>query len=449
MRRFTRPSSFAPVGLATVLAVGAAASWSSEPTRATLVGWALQPADTFADGPTSGQLAAANPYGTLRPPYRDRQPVQGFSAGLRGVGASFVFATDNGFGARDKSADFVLRLYSVRPDFRTARGGTGAVVPTDLRLGGPLHNHGPASRITLRDPDRRLGFPIQADLAHAYGDPAMPAVAPSIRRGRLLTGADVDPESVVIDRHCHLWFGDEFGPYLVETDLSGAVLRPEVPFPDAVSPDSEAARAGGATPNLPSSGGIEGLAVVPSGERLYAMLEKRLAGDERRVRRIAEFDVEAEAFTGATWLYPMERDGTSASELTALDESHFLVIEGNDETATEGEPFKRIFLISIEGVPPGGRAGKTELVDLMSIADPDDLDRDGSTAFTFPYATTEVLLVLDARTLLVVNDNNFPDGGGRAARADDTEIVKIRLGRRLPGAFRRQPSHASCFAADR
>src|SRR5262249_31731079 len=49
-----------------------------------LIGWAKMPAATFADGPTSGQFAAPNPYGTNLPPFVNRQPVQGFSAVLAG-----------------------------------------------------------------------------------------------------------------------------------------------------------------------------------------------------------------------------------------------------------------------------------------------------------------------------------------------------------------------------
>jgi hypothetical protein len=35
--------------------------------------------------------------------------------------------------------------------------------------------------------------------------------------------------------------------------------------------------------------------------------------------------------------------------------------------------------------------------------------------------------VLDSRTLLVVNDNNFPYGGGRELASDNTEFLRIRL----------------------
>jgi hypothetical protein len=74
---------------------------------------------------------------------------------------------------------------------------------------------------------------------------------------------------------------------------------------------------------------------------------------------------------------------------------------------------------------------KTELVDLMAVADPHDLDRDGSTTFTLPYVTIENVLVLNERTLLVVNDNNFPYGGGRALASDATEFARIALPRPL------------------
>jgi len=63
----------------------------------------------------------------------------------------------------------------------------------------------------------------------------------------------------------------------------------------------------------------------------------------------------------------------------------------------------------------------------MNLADPLDLNGDGSTVFTFPYVTIEDVLILDPRTLLVVNDNNFPGGGGRELASDNTEFLRIRL----------------------
>ena len=101
-----------------------------------LVGWAMLPAATFPDGPTSGQFASANPYGTNIPPYADLQPVQGFSAVLAGPEKdAFLVMSDNGFGAQTNSADTLLRMYALKPDFKTASGGTGTVSPVNFYAG--------------------------------------------------------------------------------------------------------------------------------------------------------------------------------------------------------------------------------------------------------------------------------------------------------------------------
>jgi hypothetical protein len=115
--------------------------------------------------------------------------------------------------------------------------------------------------------------------------------------------------------------------------------------------------------------------------------------------------------------------------MVAVDDRRFIVLERNGSTATSPNPapFKKVFLIDLQGVPDGAAVRKTELVDLMNLADPFDLDADGQRVFTFPYTTIEDVLVLDPRTLLVVNDNNFPYGGGRELASDATEFLKIRL----------------------
>lgn len=55
---------------------------------------------------------------------------------------------------------------------------------------------------------------------------------------------------------------------------------------------------------------------------------------------------------------------------------------------------------------------KEEVADLLDIANPDRLGGFGPT-FRFPFVTTEDVLVLDERTLLVLNDNNYDGTGGR------------------------------------
>ncbi len=422
------PHLILPLALAAALACAARPALA----QATLSGFALMPAASFSDGPTSGQFAGAGAGGNLLP-LINKQPVQGVSTILAGPTAgTYTVMTDNGFGAQNNSADTLLRMYTLRPDWKTASGGSGTVSPVNFNTGAALPDYNAASRITLADPDRRLGFTIQADLANYYGNAANPAVDPSIRAGRLLTGADLDTESARRDKNGNFWFGDEFGPFLVKTDATGKVLAREVPLPGVQSPQSP--YLGGGTPNLGSSRGFEGMAINPAGDRLYTLLEGTVTGDPARTLRINELNVDTGAFTSAQWVYQLETQGTAIGEMTAISDTEFLVIERNGATATGGgTPFKKIFKVDFTQLDANGRLKKTEIVDLMNIADPNDLNGDGSTVFTFPYVTIESVLILDANTLLVVNDNNFPGTGGRLPGVSDpTEFLRISLASPVP-----------------
>jgi hypothetical protein len=413
-----------------------AATAAHDAQAATLSGFALLPANTFSDGPTSGQFAGAGQYGNTLP-LVNQQPVQGFSAVLPGpVAGTYRVMTDNGFGTQANSADTLLRVYALRPDFRTATGGSGAVTPVDYSSGAALPAYSTSSRITLRDPDRHLGFPIQAAGTHYYGNGANPLVDASIRAGRLLTGADLDIEAMRQDKNGKLWFGDEFGPYLIKTDATGQVLRQEIALPNFTAAGSnplvQSPQFPGIAPgtnNLRNSNGFEGLAINPAGDRLYAMLEGPLIPDSNQKRLlINEFDIDQERYTGKTFGYRLDGLGTNIGDLTAINDHEFIVIERNGGTGTSAlAPFKKLFKIDLSKLDSEGFAEKTELVDLMSIADPHDLNGDGNTTFTFPFVTIEDLLVVDATTLLVINDNNYPGGGGRALASDNTEFLLIKL----------------------
>jgi hypothetical protein len=439
--------------ISTAAAVSALASGLGESVAFAneLTAFAVMPANTFAEGPTSGQFAGTGAGGNALP-LVNKQPVQGFSAVLEGpTDDTFYVMPDNGFGQKGNSADALLRIYAIKPDFtvwtKRGRRGSGTISPANFRSGRTLSSFNSDSFISLRDPARRLGFTLVADQA-TYPNSTI-AVDPSITAGRLLTGADFDIESVRIDRNGHFWFGEEFGPFLVETDERGRVLSREVHLPNVVLPGSTATGAevmspqnpflGSLTPNLNGSNGFEGMAVSPSGRFLFPLLEGLVAGDDsingtvRKNLRISKFDTKTDRYTGDTWIYQLEADGTNIGDMTAINDHQFLVIERNGVTATStsGTPFKKIFIADLKGVAAGGFAKKTLLVDLMNISDPHDLNGDGSTVFTFPYVTIESVLPLDPYTLLVINDNNYPGVGGRDTNSDHTEFLKISLDRRL------------------
>lgn len=93
---------------------------------------AVLPATTFTPGPPSGgQLPPGVPINGQTPPFPS-QPVQGVSAILDAGGGEYFAMPDNGFGAKNNSANFLLRVYHVRPSFRGASGGDGTVAVGDF-----------------------------------------------------------------------------------------------------------------------------------------------------------------------------------------------------------------------------------------------------------------------------------------------------------------------------
>src|SRR5688572_21775369 len=126
---------------------------------------AVLPAATFAPGPTSGQFTAGgNGFVT---PFINRQPVQGFSAVLPGpVKGTYLVMVDNGFGSKVSSPDALLRVYAVKPDFKT-----GAVTPVNRFSGEELAGFSSESYFTLRDPGRKIPFNIVADGTNYPGTP--------------------------------------------------------------------------------------------------------------------------------------------------------------------------------------------------------------------------------------------------------------------------------------
>jgi hypothetical protein len=245
-------------GLGAMLACAAfTAIGGAQPAAAqSLVGFASLPADTFTPGPTSGQLIAAT-NGRV-PPFVGKQPVQGFSSVLRTSNGDFLAMSDNGFGAKPNSPDYVLRVYRIDPNFRTSTGGAGTIAVKSF--------------ITLSDPFHKVNFAIVAD-GTTYPGTSTPVDA-EIHSRRLLTGGDFDIESLRDAPDGTFWFGDEFGPFLIHTDALGRVLEAPIPLPGVKSPQNPFL--GGDVPNLPGSRGFEGMAIAPNGKLLYPMLEGAL-----------------------------------------------------------------------------------------------------------------------------------------------------------------------------
>ena len=304
---------------------------------------------------------------------------------------------DNGFGNKANSRSFLLRLYKVRPNWETRRGGPGTVTILNA--------------ITLRDPDLKVPFPIVNE-----GTP-----------DRLLTGGDFDIESVRITRDGTLWFGDEFGPFIIHADATGKVLDAPVPTPGVFSPDNPLLL--GRTPNLASSNGFEAMALSKDGRTLYPILEGPLAGDDPLKRVVFEFDVRDRRFTGRRWTYTMSRPGTLVSDAVALDRDHLIVLERDNGQGPAAE-WKRAFLIRTPG--HNATIEKKQILDLLNVRDPNLISlpaRPGDFGlgdpFRFPYQTVEAVLPIGGDDLAIVNDTNFGSTGRNPGLPDYSDFIVV------------------------
>ena len=353
------------------------------------------------------------------------QPVQGLSGIKTLKDGTFLTLTDNGFGSKANSPDAMLMFHVVKPDWKS---GTVERVSTTF----------------LSDPDRKVPFRI---------------VNENTPR-RYLTGSDFDIESIQPIGDA-LWFGDEFGPFLIKTDRSGKVLQvfeTKVDGKVIRSPDHPSVT----TPSTPGpvkfevrrSKGFEGMAASPDGTRLYPLLEGPLwveatgdfeAKEGTRFLRILEFDVAKGEFTGKGFKYSLEAPGNAIGDFNLIDTSSGLIIERDD---TEGDPaqactgapkpdcfnvpakFKRIYKVDFAQADADGFVKKVGYIDLMDIDDPQQLARQGGKdgKFTFPFFTIENVDLVDADHIIVGNDNNLPFSSGRAlGKSDDNELILLKV----------------------
>ena len=394
------------VSAATLVTTTAAAAPVRQPT---LTGRAVLPALTFGPGGPSG--SAISPANGVTPPFSG-QPVQGFSALIEsGRPGGYLALSDNGYGSKANSADFLLRAHRIRPDLTTG----------NVALEGFL----------------------------SFSDPRGLAGQALTRADRLLTGADFDPESIRRTADGTYWVGEEFGPSLLHFSAAGELMQAPVRFtlPDGFgpglvrSPDAPEIVAGtapAASANLPRSRGIEGMALSTDSRTLYPSLEGALTADtDQRRRFVYAFDVATGTFRSQTASFRLSAPGNAIGDLTAAGRDSLLVIDRDNAQGTAART-KQIAVVDIGRFT--GDLAVRPLVDLLDLANPGLVGGPSDPAsvglgdpFGFPFQTIESVLVKDPRTLLVADDNNFPFSSGRRPGVpDDNEIIEIRLPAPLP-----------------
>jgi hypothetical protein len=369
------------------------------PPPVELIGMVVMPPDAFRGGPPSGQFdhegrRAANPR-------FDSQPVQGISSIKPGPTQGTWWAlSDNGFGSKWNSSDYRLSVYlfDVRP--RTQAG--------------PDSRAALQAVIELSDPAKFFPWRLT--------DESEPE--------RVLTGADVDPESLVAMPDDTFWVGDEIGPWLLHFSVDGELLSAPVELPDgALSIDHPRVIARAATPKIEHSRGFEAMDLAGDGKTLVTILEGPVAGDPPKSLRVQRYDTAGEKWLPGTLIYELDPDTVSVTDMSRIDGNRFVVME-RDDLEGDAAKAKRVYEIELDKVAPGKPVAKKLVIDLLAIGNSRGLVESlpAGTPFRFPYLTPESIQVLDRKHVVVVNDNNYPAKGGRGPNVTDaTEWLWLEL----------------------
>jgi glycerophosphoryl diester phosphodiesterase len=369
------------------------------PPPVELIGHIVMPPDALRPGPPSGQFDGEGRRAAA--PRFDAQPVQGVSSVKPGpTPGAWWGLSDNGFGRKWNSPDYRLAVYlfDVRPrtqagpDSRTALQGV----------------------IELSDPARFFPWRLADE-----GSPE-----------RFLTGADADPESLVIMPDETFWVGDEFGPWLLHFSVDGELLGPPVELPDNVrSPEHPLVLAGADTARLASSRGLEAMDVAGDNRTLVMLLEGPVTGDTAKTLRLHRYDTQAGKWLPGTLIYELDADTVSVTDLSRIEGNRYVVVERDDQEGDAAKA-KRVYSIDLDKTQAGKPLAKKLVIDLLAIGNTHGLIEGLPTGqpFRFPYHTPESIQVLDRKHVVVVNDNNYPDTGGRGLGVKDaTEWLWLEL----------------------
>jgi hypothetical protein len=168
-----------------------------------------------------------------------------------------------------------------------------------------------------------------------------------------------DPEGVRLGREGTIFISDEYGPVLAEFNPQGKRIR-NFPIPARFLPTKPGKTPADELPPLNTTGrvpnrGMEGLAISPDGTMLYGIMQSPLiqdgALDKDNARvglncRLLELDTVTKK--SREFVYPLEDKGNGLSEILAINNQEFLVLE-RDSKGGKDAAFKKIYHINLAG----------------------------------------------------------------------------------------------------
>ncbi|WP_321277403.1 esterase-like activity of phytase family protein [Thiomicrorhabdus indica] len=343
--------------------------------------------------------------------------------------------SDNG------TVSLVKEILLKRPDGSNITG-----LPNTSALGG-----------TGETPYNADGSPVLVDPTQPYDETLNPIK---------LDDYGLDGEGLVALSDGTFWVSDEYGPHIVHFDADGKEIGRINAFNDSRNTFQLPAEFG----NRRANRGMEGLAITPDEKTLVGIIQSTMYNPSSAVKdlditRIVTINLDDG--TVGQYLYKQDKTQNSNSEIVALSNTEFLVLERdgaflyggpNGAEAANPEAQKKVFRIDISnatnletfnadnftqdanlGLMKDGQtleelvlnSGWDALTDAGITAAPKEEVLDMVAKVDYPHDKMEGLWLIDDSTLGVINDDDFAtwSTGGELEQKmlTDSEIDGNRL----------------------
>ncbi len=245
----------------------------------------------------------------------------------------------------------------------------------------------------------------------------------------------VDGEGIVALANGEFWIGDEYGPHIIHYSANGTEIERISP----VGVDTGTRKLPAVLKRRRPNRGMEGLTITPDEKMLVGIMQSSLYNPSKAdvanptLTRIVTFDIT----TAETkqYLYRQEKEWNANSEITAIDNHTFLVIERDSKYAGEGDAQKHIYRIDIKGASDvsgefNNEEGITYEGKTLEQMTWDEIKAQGIktvskqlvidlvSKFNYPHDKLEGIWLIDNSKIGVINDDDF------AVSADGDVVIQ-------------------------
>jgi len=208
----------------------------------------------------------------------------------------------------------------------------------------------------------------------------------------------IDSEGLARAADGSWWVSDEYGPHIVHFDASGKEI-------ERINPWSTGKKLPLVFAKRRPNRGMEGLTLTPDGKTLVGIMQFPLYNPSKDAIKnsLAIRIVTLDIASGATkqYVYMMERtDLQAVSEIAAVSNSTFIVLERDGEYATEATRstvFKKIYKIDLSGATDISDANNTATGKLFDGKTVEEL-KDATTLAKYNIKPVNKTLVADLMT---------------------------------------------------